>query len=107
MIHENKYTNDYVLKSTKNSAIKSKRKNMKTCPVQLLVQAATESYLIHCATNNGTLVILVSFNLSGECISISTAAVIVATKLGRMVTYLEGFLTIKFNILIKWSCKVM
>ena len=69
MIHENKYANDYVLKSTKNSAIKSKRKNMKTCPVQLLVQAATESYLIHCATNNGTLVILMSFNLSGECIS--------------------------------------
>ena len=30
------------------------------------------------------------------------------TKLGRMVTYLEGLLTIKsFSALITWSCKVM
>ena len=38
---------------------------------------------------------------------ISTITVSMATKLGRMVTYLKGFLAIKScNALIKWSCKV-
>ena len=31
-----------------------------------------------------------------------------ATELGRMVTYLEGFVTIKsYNALISWSSKIM
>ena len=39
--------------------------------------------------------------------NVSTFSVLMANKIGRMVTYLDGLLTMKlFNILITWSCKV-
>ena len=58
---------EHVLKSTENTPVKTKRKNMRTISVKVLFQAASEIYLIHRGKNNKTLVILVPFNSSGEC----------------------------------------
>ena len=39
--------------------------------------------------------------------NISTTSVLMATKIGRMVTYLDGLLTAKsHDPLITWSCKI-
>ena len=58
---------DYILKSTKNSLLKIKWKDMRTFHVQVLFQAATENYSIHSAANGDTLTILTPINSCGEC----------------------------------------
>ena len=58
---------DDVLKSGKNSLVKTKRGNMRTFHVQLLFQAVSESYVIDCTASNSAPTKLTQFNSSGEC----------------------------------------
>lgn len=52
------------MKSMKKSVVKTKRRNLITCHVQLLFQAATEGYSTYLAVNN-TLPTMAPFNPCG------------------------------------------
>ena len=54
---------NHVLKSTKNSSVKTKRNNMRTLHVQLLFQAVTKNYSIQRTASKNTHTILAPFIL--------------------------------------------